>query len=128
MSNQDNKLKDLYITLSGGTGGRGGEGGTQGGGGGVGEGAKLTINSPTGKIVIQGDRLKEVLREWLAPPNMSERQYELQKLHYGETGSWLLNDSQYKNWEARPGSLWINGICNWYWKECVELNGDWKDH
>ncbi|KAF7378034.1 hypothetical protein MSAN_00227300 [Mycena sanguinolenta] len=111
MSNQDNKPGNFHVTLLGGIGGKGGQGAIQGGSGGVGEGAQLTINSPAGKIVIQGDRLTEILQEWLAPPNMSDRQYELKRQHHESTGSWLLEDYRYEKWETTPGSLWINGIC-----------------
>ncbi|KAF7377998.1 hypothetical protein MSAN_00223700 [Mycena sanguinolenta] len=49
---QADYAKNVYISAIGGTGGSGGAGDTK------------------GKIVIWGDKLKEVLHEWLTPPKV----------------------------------------------------------
>ncbi|KAF7378016.1 Ankyrin repeat-containing protein [Mycena sanguinolenta] len=107
---QADYAKNVYISAIGGTGGSGGAGDTKGGNGGPGEGPHITINSPTGKIVIWGDKLKEVLHEWLTPPKVSDKQLELQEQQHKSTGSWLLDDFRFQKWQTTPSSLWIKGF------------------
>jgi hypothetical protein len=58
-------------------------------------------------------RLKEDLYKWLeSPPYTKDRQYEFKSLHHQATGGWLLHDHQFVRWKARPGALWIKGICD----------------
>ncbi|KAF7369396.1 hypothetical protein MVEN_00268600 [Mycena venus] len=142
MSCQGHESKTvIHCDIHGGQGGPGGLSYGKGGSGGLGEGPtmifkevqNLTNNMYVGEASAipfpQQQQcepgLKEVLDKWLEfPPDMKDRQYDLRSLHHQATGSWLLVDGRFMRWKATPGSLWIKGICNWYWKKCTKFNSD----
>ncbi|KAJ6571500.1 hypothetical protein B0H19DRAFT_1372571 [Mycena capillaripes] len=52
----------------------------------------------------------ERLYKWLGSPlDQKIKQGEMQKLRYGNTGSWFLNGAKFREWKDNPGSLWIEG-------------------
>jgi hypothetical protein len=56
--------------------------------------------------------LREDMYKWLeCPPDMKDRQHELQKIHHEGTGRWLSRDGRFVKWKVTPSSLWIKGIC-----------------
>ena len=57
------------------------------------------------------DEMKEKIRIWLAAPNPSSNHHAARREHQRETGKWLTEGSQFKNWKSLSGSfLWLHGI------------------
>ncbi|KAJ6571507.1 hypothetical protein B0H19DRAFT_1231288 [Mycena capillaripes] len=78
------------------------------------------INSFQGRFIVnrtteiqatmETQTLQEKLYKWLgSPPDQMIKQGEMQKLRYGNTGSWFLNGAKFREWKDNPGSLWIEG-------------------
>ncbi|KAJ7763140.1 hypothetical protein DFH07DRAFT_1018614 [Mycena maculata] len=54
--------------------------------------------------------LEEKLWKWLKfPPDMTEKQHEMQKLHHEGTGGWFLDGRKFREWKENPGILWMKG-------------------
>ncbi|KAJ6504048.1 hypothetical protein DFH09DRAFT_1201722, partial [Mycena vulgaris] len=53
--------------------------------------------------------LKGKLEDWLACPNMKQKQLETQELRHEGTGHWFLEGDKFIQWHDNPGSLWIRG-------------------
>ncbi|KAJ6504051.1 hypothetical protein DFH09DRAFT_1440359 [Mycena vulgaris] len=53
--------------------------------------------------------LKAKLEEWLACPDMKQRQAETLELRHEGTGRWLLESNDFIQWQDNPGALWIRG-------------------
>ncbi|KAJ6586291.1 ankyrin repeat-containing domain protein [Mycena vulgaris] len=53
--------------------------------------------------------LKEKLEEWLACPDMRQKQLKTLELRHEGTGHWLLESDEFIQWQDNPGSLWIRG-------------------
>ncbi|KAJ7172246.1 hypothetical protein C8R46DRAFT_1085272 [Mycena filopes] len=52
----------------------------------------------------------EELEKWLeSPPPMKQKQHDTEALRMEGTGSWLLEDAAFIEWEDNPGVLWIQG-------------------
>ncbi|KAJ6571511.1 hypothetical protein B0H19DRAFT_1231291 [Mycena capillaripes] len=67
----------------------------------------ITTNT---QATMEAERLRKKLHEWLgSPPDQMIKQGEMQKLRYGNTGSWFLNGAKFHEWKDNPGSLWIEG-------------------
>ncbi|KAJ7118134.1 hypothetical protein C8R44DRAFT_673631, partial [Mycena epipterygia] len=63
-----------------------------------------TINEIYGMAVI------EKLEKWLGPPpDMLKKQHDTQELHKEGTGRWLLDGTQFIEWQDNSGALWIQG-------------------
>ncbi|KAF8146690.1 ankyrin repeat-containing domain protein [Mycena galopus ATCC 62051] len=79
----NNRLMDLYIK----------------------QGVDAQIQHKVHDIVVE-----ERLEKWLqAPPNMTTKQHETEKLQMEGTGQWLLEGDTFINWEDNAGVLWIEG-------------------
>ncbi|KAF7354121.1 hypothetical protein MVEN_01099500 [Mycena venus] len=117
MSRQGNESTNIIANIYGGTGGVGGVGGVTG--------VANFTNNTSGGPQMHDTRFIEDLNKWLEfPPDTKDRQYHLQTLHHKATGRWLLHEYRFVKWKATPSSLWIKGICDWYWKECTKFNSD----
>ncbi|KAJ7227586.1 hypothetical protein B0H12DRAFT_1193209 [Mycena haematopus] len=54
--------------------------------------------------------VNEKLEKWLrSPPDMAQKQHDMQKFRKEGTGCWFLDGSAFVNWQDYPGSLWIQG-------------------
>ncbi|KAJ7187366.1 hypothetical protein C8R46DRAFT_288368 [Mycena filopes] len=54
--------------------------------------------------------LGKKLEQWLqSPPDMLQKQYEMQKLRQDGTGLWFLDGHMFAVWQDNPGVLWIEG-------------------
>ena len=54
----------------------------------------------------------EKYRNWLMPSDPSTNHKNAFAKHQVGTGSWLLENSKYKDWKKEQNSLmWIHGIC-----------------
>ncbi|KAJ7197941.1 hypothetical protein GGX14DRAFT_667155, partial [Mycena pura] len=52
----------------------------------------------------------EKLEKWLqSPPQMMEKQNDIEILHQKGTGSWLFENDKFTAWQDHPGFLWIQG-------------------
>ncbi|KAJ7199888.1 hypothetical protein GGX14DRAFT_661358, partial [Mycena pura] len=50
------------------------------------------------------------LEEWLQfPPQMMEKQNDMENLHQKGTGGWLFEDDKFTAWQDHAGFLWIQG-------------------
>ncbi|KAF7349471.1 Ankyrin repeat protein [Mycena sanguinolenta] len=54
--------------------------------------------------------IDEKLEKWLqSPPNMKEKQHDVEQLRTDGTGQWFLEGEDFIDWEDNPGVLWIEG-------------------
>ncbi|KAJ6559670.1 ankyrin repeat-containing domain protein [Mycena capillaripes] len=59
---------------------------------------------------IHGMVVAEKLEKWFGlPPNMKQKQDDIQKIRKEGTGSWILNDNRFVEWQDNAGALWIQG-------------------
>ncbi|KAJ7269782.1 ankyrin repeat-containing domain protein [Mycena rebaudengoi] len=50
------------------------------------------------------------LENWLrSPPDMAQKQHDMQALRQEGTGKWFLEGDKFVYWQDHPGSLWIQG-------------------
>ncbi|KAJ7629681.1 ankyrin repeat-containing domain protein [Mycena polygramma] len=72
------------------------------------EGNTVRIEANT-KQLITLTRKKE-LRDWFQPLDMREKQRATQALRHKDTGSWVLEGTEFREWKEQPGCLCIRGI------------------
>ncbi|KDR67891.1 hypothetical protein GALMADRAFT_146882 [Galerina marginata CBS 339.88] len=59
--------------------------------------------------VIKDNKLEEKIRKWLSPPDSSKTCNEADEKRQVDTCSWFLEGGRFRDWEARPGFLWVQG-------------------
>ncbi|KAJ7199853.1 ankyrin repeat-containing domain protein [Mycena pura] len=70
---------------------------------------KQDKNTETLKIIDERGR-EEKLEKWLQfPPQMMEKQNDMENLHQKGTGGWLFEDDKFTAWQDHAGFLWIQG-------------------
>ncbi|KAJ7269755.1 ankyrin repeat-containing domain protein [Mycena rebaudengoi] len=55
---------------------------------------------------VTADKLERWLR---SPPDMAQKQHDMQALRQEGTGKWFLEGDKFVYWQDHPGSLWIQG-------------------
>lgn len=61
--------------------------------------------------IVPDSMIQEVL-DWLSPLNMYQKQQDTLSRRHGTTGSWLLNDSAFRDWidsDDSQRTLWCPG-------------------
>ncbi|KAJ7617291.1 hypothetical protein FB45DRAFT_801092, partial [Roridomyces roridus] len=54
--------------------------------------------------------VEKKLEEWLqSPPDMRQKQHEMQKIHKAGTGGWFIEGGPFIEWQDNAGSSWIQG-------------------
>ncbi|KDR66355.1 hypothetical protein GALMADRAFT_16610, partial [Galerina marginata CBS 339.88] len=51
----------------------------------------------------------EKIRKWLSPPDSSKTRNEADEKRQVDTCSWFLEGERFRDWQARPGFLWVQG-------------------
>src|SRR5712672_4715236 len=59
--------------------------------------------------IFVGDRLQEVVQDWLSPPNPSTNQSFVRKSRHTGTAAWFFESSAIAEWKAKGSLLWIHG-------------------
>nr|GAT57164.1 predicted protein [Mycena chlorophos] len=98
--------------IYGGTGGAGGAGGEQGGPGGTGQGNTFTVNAQNAVFNNAGVPVQDTgaILDWFSPLNFYPRHQAISQTRAQNTGSWLLEHSQFKGWKKSQGAwLWCKG-------------------
>ncbi|KAK5135374.1 hypothetical protein LTR08_005316 [Meristemomyces frigidus] len=57
------------------------------------------------------DHRRQLIDRWLSPPDVSVNYNRAKELRHADTGLWLLESDQYKDWKAKvKPALWLHGI------------------
>jgi hypothetical protein len=59
--------------------------------------------------IFVGDRLQEVVQDWLSPPDPSTNQNFVRKARHAGTAAWFFESSALTKWKAKGSLLWIHG-------------------
>ncbi|KAF8496229.1 hypothetical protein F5888DRAFT_417671, partial [Russula emetica] len=58
---------------------------------------------------LTGNRLRQVIVNWLSPPDLSTNFENANDAHHESTGEWLTQGTVFKSWKQSSSLLWING-------------------
>jgi hypothetical protein len=62
------------------------------------------------KLIEQIEELQHRLAQWLGIPDPSANYHAALKKRHPETGLWLVNGTQFKDWKSSKSSLmWLHG-------------------
>ncbi|KAJ7440238.1 ectomycorrhiza-induced ankyrin-domain/NACHT-domain-containing protein [Mycena latifolia] len=71
--------------------------------------ARFSLSSPRQSIIDEDMRTK--VEKWLHPANVAASGQDAANQRHGETGKWLLERAEFKEWIYAPHSLlWLHGI------------------
>ena len=67
--------------------------------------------SPIVPLTRLTDRRHEDILQWLTTSRSSEKHNDAQKQRSEDSGEWIFETENFKEWAAQPGTLlWIHGI------------------